>query len=819
MSATTRRPARPRRFALPAVSLPSPRAALRPAALIPAAVVLVAALVMLVAAVLGVRVFTIVSPSMARTAPVGSVVVTVPASTYGVGDIVTFNQNGRVYTHRISTSTHGAYTTRGDLNAIDDPWTLHHGDIIGTAIWHAPGWGWLLSALPWAGLGLIVIISFSKVRKLPPSWRWPIRIVGGSILFGALMVWLRPWLDVDMLGYTPASDGGILMRVVNTGLFNVNVHGTVISSGQDAVVHLSHPGQHGRYTLAPTAALSTGQRIAATILAVAPLTAALVASWRPASRHATASAPRRAPRLAFVGLATVVVTLAVVGQSLTLASLTASISNTTTTSGTGNWDSCRLSVAGSSKAYLAYAMGTTGSLSETDLTGHGYTGTWSATTTLYTTSVGCQGDTPKAAVTFDGSTQCLLPPNSSAEYPPSSISLEVWFRTTSATPARMLGLSGIPTMSNGSYDRLLYIDENGRIVFGTHGSGKQYTKSPSGTSYADGNWHHVVATLSSTAGTAIYVDGLKVASSSTITSGDNSGGIWKVGCGDLSGWSDANGNGMSSSSYFTGQLQYAAVYHTALTAAQVTAHYVAGIGIGSTCRSAIAKPGNLFLGYAMGTSSTSETDLSSNGYAGSYLTTPNLYSISLGCPGDAPRAAVNFDGSSQCLESPSASVVTNPSTFSLEAWFRTTSTTPARLLGFSKTYDLPEYSFDRVLYIDDTGRLVFGTHPSAFNYLSSPAGVDYRDGNWHQVVATLSSSGSVLYIDGNQVATNATFTGGQNMSGHWRVGCGNLQYWADAAGNSQPYSSYFTGQIQYAAVYNTALTPTQVFTQYQSANP
>jgi len=55
-------------------------------------------------------------------------------------------------------------------------------------------------------------------------------------------------------------------------------------------------------------------------------------------------------------------------------------------------------------------------------------------------------------------------------------------------------------------------------------------------------------------------------------------GYWKVGCGNLNTWQDWTTTWLSGwPNYYTGQLRFAAVYTTTLTAAQVLQHYQAGI--------------------------------------------------------------------------------------------------------------------------------------------------------------------------------------------------------------------------------------------------
>src|SRR6185312_2961558 len=80
----------------------------------------------------------------------------------------------------------------------------------------------------------------------------------------------------------------------------------------------------------------------------------------------------------------------------------------------------------------------------------------------------------------------------------------------------------------------------------------------------------------------------------------------------------------------------------------------------------------------------------------------------------------------------------------------------------------------------------------------------YNDGSWHYVVATQSSDGMKLYVDGALVGTNPQ-TAAQSYSGYWRIG--GDQTW----GSTSPY---FTGTLDEVAVYNTELTAAQVSDHY-----
>lgn len=240
-----------------------------------------------------------------------------------------------------------------------------------------------------------------------------------------------------------------------------------------------------------------------------------------------------------------------------------------------------------------------------------------------------------------------------------------------------------------------------------------------------------------------------------------------------------------------------------------------------TCRDAELAVGTLGTkgAYALSptnTPSKSENDLSGIGSRRATYAVAPASSTSIGCRRDLPATSVVFDGSSQCLFVPGS--VTNPTTFSLEAWFRTSSTSNGKIIGFgSASQSAADSQWDRHIYLDSTGRVVFGVYPNQVRTIATPAGRSYADGAWHAVVASLSTAGMALYVDGTLVATNPTTTSAQNYTGFWKIGCGNLALWANGTSNGiSDYSgpSYFTGQIQFAAIYTRALTADEVRRHY-----
>lgn len=535
---------------------------------------------------LGLRVFVVMTPSMGETAPVGTLVVSQRAPGYRVGDVLTFVRNQRIYTHRlVDVQPDGGFRTRGDLNAVPDAAPVPVGNVLGRAVWLAPGLGWVLLALPWLVAGFVLVHVLSGLGNPSPEWRWAVRINGCTIIFCLVAAWLRPWINLELLAFTPADGPGVLMHLVNTGLFPVDANGTLLMSGQDAVVRVTQRDATGLYSISPTAELTLTQHIAVPMLCLIPFLASMFVRTDGAlPRRALDPVPvrRRHPGLVLVLAVAVTAAVTVINTASSLAAFGAEVGKSEDTAGSRTFFTCRnaeTSVVGATP-YVAYALGASGS-TEADLTGNGRSGVYTLTVGT-STSYTCPRDTPKASVTFNGA-NCLYPSSNATLTNPNVFSLEAWFRTSTKSNGKLIGFGDSRRYTTDTkYDRHIYLDRDGRVVFGVYTTAMKLVYTPAGISYADGQWHHVVATLSS-AGESLYVDGSLAMTAPSVTTGQANTGYWKVGCGNLASWQNAATAATGSTtadysgpSYYTGQLQYAAVYTSALSATQVSEHYLAG---------------------------------------------------------------------------------------------------------------------------------------------------------------------------------------------------------------------------------------------------
>ena len=90
----------------------------------------------------GVKSFTVVTGSMAPLIPVGSIEYVVPSGSYSVGDIISFERDGKNITHRvvgmIDKKGETFYKTKGDANNSVDSDLVPANKITGEILFHFP---------------------------------------------------------------------------------------------------------------------------------------------------------------------------------------------------------------------------------------------------------------------------------------------------------------------------------------------------------------------------------------------------------------------------------------------------------------------------------------------------------------------------------------------------------------------------------------------------------------------------------------------------------------------------------------------------------
>ena len=394
------------------------------------------------------------------------------------------------------------------------------------------------------------------------------------------------------------------------------------------------------------------------------------------------------------------------------------------------------------------------------------------------------------AAGFSGTTDGLVATGARIDGP-QTFAIEAWFRTTTTAGGKIVGFGNNNTGNSTSYDRHVYMEPSGQVTFGVYPGGMRTLTS--GSPYNDGEWHQVVASMGPD-GMKLFIDGTRVAQRADTTSAQGYSGFWRIG-GD-SPWSGA--------AYFAGDIDDVAIYAAPLTALQVDEHFVAS-GRTSTINpspldaygaAVYADQPDLYwrLGEASGTVAADAGIAGANGtYSGG---------VSVGTTGALATTgdtAAAFDGVNGLVVSNTS--FTNPTVYTEELWFKTTTTSGGKLIGFGNATSGLSSNYDRHVYMENDGRLTFGVWTGFTNTATTPA--SYNDGQWHHMVATQSGDGMRLYVDGTLRATNGQ-TQAQGYTGHWRIG-------GDNTWGPQPW---FNGTLDEVAVYSTALSPATVAHHY-----
>ncbi|HTH07501.1 MAG TPA: PKD domain-containing protein [Ilumatobacteraceae bacterium] len=224
---------------------------------------------------------------------------------------------------------------------------------------------------------------------------------------------------------------------------------------------------------------------------------------------------------------------------------------------------------------------------------------------------------------------------------------------------------------------------------------------------------------------------------------------------------------------------------------------------GSTYAETVLDDGASLYWRLGGTAAQGGNDLVGNNDA---VIRSGVTSVSGGALTSEPGPSWNFNGSSSTGFANTTSQMIVRQQYSLELWFKTTTTLGGKLVGYGSSATGTSNSYDRHVYMLNDGRVSFGAYPGVTRTVTSPA--PYRDGAWHHMVASQGWDGMRLYVDGQLVDSRGDNVA-QTYTAYWRIGGDNLASWPN-----RPSRDYFTGQLDEFAVYNRVLTPQEVSEHY-----
>ena len=228
------------------------------------------------------------TPSMGQAAPVGTLLLIqpfAPTDHLTVGDIIAFHpptSPKETYAHRVvAIDADGTIHTRGDINDIDDPWRLHHSDLIGIVAARLWNLGYIIRMLPLLVLGAVVIYAATGYHKIiRHDHTTPARILGYSVLVSLALYIYKPLVRVALITQT-TNNGTTTTTVVPTGLIPVTVHAihgttTDLRPGHVGTVTTGKADTTGHYHIALTPHLNHIAWITLAILCLTPLLTAIL---------------------------------------------------------------------------------------------------------------------------------------------------------------------------------------------------------------------------------------------------------------------------------------------------------------------------------------------------------------------------------------------------------------------------------------------------------------------------------------------------------------------------------------------------------------
>ena len=143
-----------------------------------------------------------------------------------------------------------------------------------------------------------------------------------------------------------------------------------------------------------------------------------------------------------------------------------------------------------------------------------------------------------------------------------AFTISTWFKTTTAS-RKIVGFEGHNEAERSAgYDKNLFIDANGKLVFATS-SGKKITSTATVT---DNQWHHAVATYGGLSQEIkLYLNGALIGTLAGARAVQETG-YWRIGGYMMDGWGISSG-------YYSGSIGQVSIYNSAISQTEAQAVY------------------------------------------------------------------------------------------------------------------------------------------------------------------------------------------------------------------------------------------------------
>ncbi len=208
------------------------------------------------------------------------------------------------------------------------------------------------------------------------------------------------------------------------------------------------------------------------------------------------------------------------------------------------------------------------------------------------------------------------------------------------------------------------------------------------------------------------------------------------------------------------------------------------------------------------TSGSAVADSGPGNHPGTLASQPSAFNLVGALTAETPNRAMG----ARTMTINANAAVAAPSTFSIEAWVKSTSTTGGRVLGYGNATGVTASTLqDRLLYLGSNGKAYFGIG-STKTVIASTSVVN--NNTWHHLVGTYvaGTNGMKFYVDGAYQGQNTATLQNFTANGYWRAGFEAMSGWSN-----NPTDSYYDGTLDEVAVYPDVLTPAEILAHYQKA--
>jgi hypothetical protein len=167
------------------------------------------------------------------------------------------------------------------------------------------------------------------------------------------------------------------------------------------------------------------------------------------------------------------------------------------------------------------------------------------------------------ALDFDGVNDFIYTSDSYSN--PNNLTLSAWVKTNTASGNKIIGFEGSQIDPGVAYDRLLYVDTNGKARMGSHDG--NIDTVPSTTTVSNNSWHYITGTQNETTDLIeIFIDGVSEGTAGNEFAVDYTG-YWKIGGYKVTGWPSGTDG------YFPGQIDEVRLSSVSRSADWIEAEY------------------------------------------------------------------------------------------------------------------------------------------------------------------------------------------------------------------------------------------------------